>query len=278
MSVPTTLAARLGIFARTFLRDTPEAVAAEVRRAGFAMAHWNFAALGKPTLADGVDDSMFALVRTSFDAAGVAVPSVSLTYNVVDPKKKRDRETTAAVTLIGRIRSLGAEVATLCTGTRFSFSGQHVAAPRGQCTTRRRVPPQGNPRHPAGSGSGGRIRLGVEPEPGNLVRDASVAARLLNELGQDAPVGIVFDPANLLSPATIAHQEAILTGAIDMLGGHIVSAHLKHVADTPAAANGVKMDYRLVCCCPASRRCQSHRAGRSGSGRGPRARRASPSE
>ena len=65
MSVTTALADRLGIFARTFPRETPEAVATEVKQAGFAMAHWNFAALGRPTLANRVDDETFARVRAA---------------------------------------------------------------------------------------------------------------------------------------------------------------------------------------------------------------------
>ena len=39
-------AGRLGIFARTFRRSTPHEVAREVTAAGFAVAHWNFAAIG----------------------------------------------------------------------------------------------------------------------------------------------------------------------------------------------------------------------------------------
>ena len=51
------------------------------------------------------------------------------------------------------------------------------------------------------------IRLGVEPELANVVRDAPTAARLLDELGADAPIGIVLDPANLLTPGTVAQSE-----------------------------------------------------------------------
>src|SRR5947209_20635773 len=83
------------------------------------MAHWSFAALGKPTLAEGIDDETFVRVRTGFDAAGVVIPSVSVTYNLVHPDAElRERQTAAAVELIGRIPSLGAGVATLCSGTR----------------------------------------------------------------------------------------------------------------------------------------------------------------
>ena len=48
---------RIGIFARTFLRSTPGEVAAAVAGAGYALAHWNFAATGRATLAGNVDEA-----------------------------------------------------------------------------------------------------------------------------------------------------------------------------------------------------------------------------
>jgi sugar phosphate isomerase/epimerase len=240
------LSDRLGIFARTFSRETPEAVAAEVQQAGFAMAHWNFAAIGKPTLADGVDDETFGRVRASFDAVGVAIPSVSVTYNVVHPDKElRERQTEAAVELIGRIPSLGADVATLCSGTRdpgnMWRSHPDNARPDAWSDLRATLDVLLDAAVTAG------IRLGVEPEPGNIVRNAPLAARLLDELGPDAPIGIIFDPANLLSPATIAQQNEVLTDATDMLGTRIIGAHAKDVVESGYAAAGAgMMDYHLV--------------------------------
>jgi sugar phosphate isomerase/epimerase len=91
--------------------------------------------------------------------------------------------------------------------------------------------------------SDGGVVLGIEPEPGNVVRDAATAARLLDELGDDAPVGIVFDPANLLTPresltvGIAGRHEAILSEAVDMLGSRIVGVQAKDFG---------LMDYRLV--------------------------------
>jgi sugar phosphate isomerase/epimerase len=246
VSVSRRLSDRLGIFARTFSRETPEAVAAEVQQAGFAMAHWNFAAVGRPTLARGIDDEAFGRVRASFDAVGVAIPSVSVTYNVVHPDRElRESQTAAAVELIGRIPSLGAGVASLCSGTRDpeNMWRNHPdnARPDAWFDLRATLDVLLNAAAMAG------IRLGVEPEPGNIVRNAAVAARLLGELSPDAPIGIIFDPANLLSPATIAQQEEILTDAIDLLGARIIGAHAKDVVESGYSAAGAgMMDYHLV--------------------------------
>jgi sugar phosphate isomerase/epimerase len=94
---------------------------------------------------------------------------------------------------------------------------------------------------------GAGIKLGVEPEPGNVVQDAPTAARLLEELGEGAPIGIIFDAANLLTPRTIERQEQILGEAVDLLGPRIIGAQAKDVVESGHSAAGAgMMDYRLV--------------------------------
>jgi sugar phosphate isomerase/epimerase len=244
VSAERPLSRRLGIFARTFRRDTPEAVAEAIAGAGFAMAHWNFAAIGRPTLAEGVDRATFARVRASLEALDVVIPSVSVTYNLVHPDRDlRRRQTASAVELIARVPSLGAGVATLCSGTR---EPENIW--RGHPEN---AEPWSDMRDTLDvlldAAAGAEIQLGIEPEPGNVVRDAVAAARLLDELGPDAPIGIIFDPANLLSPADIGDQATILTHAIDLLGQRIIGAHAKDVAGSgPAAAGRGNPDYHLV--------------------------------
>ena len=107
------------------------------------------------------------------------------------------------------------------------------------------APDPGRPcsRPPASAG----VRLGIEPEPGNVIRDARTAARLLDELGHDAPVGIVLDPANLLSPETVSRQSEILAEAVDLLGPRVVGIQAKDVAASGSAAAGAGLlDYPAV--------------------------------
>jgi sugar phosphate isomerase/epimerase len=100
---------------------------------------------------------------------------------------------------------------------------------------------------PAAAAAG--IRLGVEPEPGNVVRDADLAYRLLTELGTSARhLAIVLDPANLLEPATLAGQRRILSHAFDLLGDQVAAMHAKDVVEAGgyAAPGAGGMDYDLV--------------------------------
>jgi sugar phosphate isomerase/epimerase len=240
------LAERLGIFARTFPRQTPEEVAGAVARAGYALAHWNFAAVGRSTLAGDVGRAEVAAVRRAFDRAGVAIPSVSATFNLIHPDpERRAAQTEQAVRLIGLVPELGAEVVTLCSGTRdpddmWRAHPQNLAEDA-WTDLRRTLEVLLAPAGEAG------VRLGIEPEPGNVVRDARTAARLLGELGHDAPVGIVLDPANLLSPETVWRQSEILAEAVDLLGPRVVGIQAKDVAaaGTAAAGSGL-LDYPSV--------------------------------
>jgi sugar phosphate isomerase/epimerase len=229
---------RLGIFARTFRRPTPAEVAAEVARAGYALAHWNFAAIGLPTLADDLPDTAFADVRAAFDAVEIEIPSISATYNVIGPDtERRSAETTRAARLIRRARGLlgDLEAVTLCSGTRDPENIWRAhpgnAKPEAWHDLRATLDVLMD------AASDGGVVLGIEPEPGNVVRDAPTAARLLDELGDDAPVGIIFDPANLLSPETMGQQARILTEAVDLLGPRIIGVQLKDFD---------VMDYQLV--------------------------------
>ena len=237
------LAARLGIFARTFPRSTAEEVAAAVAGADYPLAHWNFAAIGRSTLGGDVDAAQVAAVRRAFDDAGVAIPSVSATFNLIHPDPGLcAAQTTQAVRLIGLVPDLGADVVTLCSGTR--DPDDMWRAHPGNLTSdawaamRRTLDDLMEAAATAG------VRLGVEPEPGNVVRDASRAARLLDELGSDAPVGIVLDPANLLSPESVPRQSEVLAQAVALLGPAVIGVQAKDVAASGASAPGAGLlDY-----------------------------------
>ena len=156
----------------------------------------------------------------------MAIPSVSATFNVADPDPdRRRRETAEAVELIARVPTLGASVATLCSGTRDPHDmwrshpgNEHPEAWKDMRATLDVL---------LDAASTAGIRLGIEPEPGNIVRDAPTAALLLDELGPAAPVGIVLDPANLLAEVGRADHERVLGEAIDLLGARVVAVHLK---------------------------------------------------
>jgi sugar phosphate isomerase/epimerase len=212
-------------------------VATAVIGAGYGLAHWNFAAIGRSTLAADVDAAQFTAVRAAFDAAGLGMPSVSGTFNMIHPDADlRARQIAQAVRLIGLVPQLGAGVLTLCTGTRDSdnmwraHSGN--ADPSAWSDLRHSLDSLLEASREAG------ILLGVEPELANVVRDARTARHLLDEVGLDAPIGIILDPANLLTPDTVDQQNKIIGEAVDLLGGRVIGIQAKDVVGSGYSAPG----------------------------------------
>ncbi len=68
--------------------------------------------------------------------------------------------------------------------------------------------------------------LAIEPEPGNIVRDAPTAHQFLAEMR--APnLKIILDAANLLIPGELQHQREVMRRAVGLLGSETVLAHAK---------------------------------------------------
>jgi sugar phosphate isomerase/epimerase len=242
-------AGQLGIFARTFMRDSPAAVARAVADAGFDLVQLNLNSFGLPTIPDQdvLASTDFEAVRDSFTEQGIAIWGVSVTYNTIHPDAGvRRRLTEAACQLIARVPELGARFATLCTGTRDAGNMWRT--------------------HPGNVDSGALrdlrmtldqlleaatavdVRLGIEPEPANVICDARRAASLLRDLGPDAEhVAIVLDPANLIDATTAASQRFVLTDAFETLAGSIECVHAKDVVASGFVAAGAGLlDYDLI--------------------------------
>ncbi|MCU1490508.1 MAG: hypothetical protein JWM85_1913 [Acidimicrobiaceae bacterium] len=241
-------AVELGIFARIFPRSDAGEVAEAIAEAGYTTTQLNLSSIGLPTVPPVDLPLDLAGVRAAFSEEGVRVWGLSATYNVIHPDTaKRKDETDRAKALIARAPALGVEVVTLCSGSRdpANMWRRHPDNDSEEAwrDLRATLDELLAPAERAG------VRLGIEPEPGNVVSDAGRGRRLLDELGDDARlIGIVLDPANLVSPSTVGDQEKILRSAFAQLGPETVALHAKDVvADGGYAAAGVgELDYDLI--------------------------------
>jgi sugar phosphate isomerase/epimerase len=96
----------LGIFARTFPRDTAAQVAGAVQQAGFGLVQLNLNSFGLPTIPPGEVLAGLDLpgVRAAFADCGISIWGVSVTYNMIDPDAgRRTRATAQARAFIERI-------------------------------------------------------------------------------------------------------------------------------------------------------------------------------
>ncbi len=239
-----------GVFARVFPAGPAERIARDIAAAGYTTAQLNLSAVGLPTIPapdawSGID---LAAIRAAFADAGVALWGLSGSYNMAHPDPMvRRAGTTAVAAMIARAPQLGVTAVTLCTGSR---NAERMWAP-----------------HPDNAGpaawrdlraeldvllsaaEAADVRLGVEPEPGNVVADADAGARLVAELGRDADrILFVADAANLLHahPDRATHA-AVLEHAFRTLGPRIGALHAKDLVPWADALDGSGVvDYALV--------------------------------
>jgi sugar phosphate isomerase/epimerase len=237
----------LGVFARVFPAGTPDQVASAIAQAGFTATQLNLSAVGRPTLDGSLAADEARDIARAFAGQGVRIWGISGTFNMIDPDTSRRRQAiTDAIAVIRRAPDLSAQVVTLCTGTRDRGNMWRAHPDNSTAQAWQDLLDTFDQLIPAAESAG--IRLGVEPEPGNVVRDAAAAERLLADLGHCADsIAIVLDPANLLTPETAPCQEEILCEAFGMLGSRTAAVHAKDVVASGYAAPGQGvMDYHLV--------------------------------
>jgi sugar phosphate isomerase/epimerase len=239
----------MGVFARVFPVGPAESVARSIAEAGYTLAQLNLRAIGLPTLPaagdwDRIDPEA---VRADFAAAGVSVWGVSCSYNMAHPDASvRSAGTAAAVELIGHARRFGAGTVTLCTGSRnrdnmWAFHPDNAtgAAWRDMRAELDRL---------IAAALEAGVTLGIEPEPGNVVRDAGAAVRLYAELGPVADaVGVIADSANLLVGIPVEAHRDVLERSFSALSGRIICLHAKDLVPwARTLEGGGVVDYRVV--------------------------------
>ncbi len=214
---------RIGIFAKTFAGRDPLTVLQAARAAGYDAVQYNLACSGLDPAPHDIPDAVVDQVAQAARDTGIAIAALSGTVNMAhpDPAHRAD----AIDRLLSVIRAaprLGAPMVTLCTGSR-EAADQWRAHPDNTSPAAWADLMDGMARACAVAEPLG-IRLGIEPELGNVVIDAAAARRLIDDLGSPAPA-IVLDPANLFE--TDAHHADIIARAVDLLADRIVMAHAK---------------------------------------------------
>jgi sugar phosphate isomerase/epimerase len=230
----------LGIFARVFPVAPAAEVAQAIAGAGYDCAQLNLRAIGLPTIpaADAWEAIDPEAIATAFAEAGVSVWGVSGTYNLAHPDPSvRAAGTKGVVELVKHAARFGAGAVTLCTGSRnpTSMWAHHPDNTTEDAWHDMRA--ELDVLVAAALDAG--VILGIEPEPGNVVRDAAAAARLLHELGPDASaIGIVADSANLLTGLPLDRHRRVLERSFTMLRDRIACLHAKDLVPWSQTLDG----------------------------------------
>ena len=216
---------KLGIFAKTFSGNDPQSVLTQVKAAGFDVTQYNMACSGLDAMPTEILQATADAVRHAAATTGVEIAAVSGTYNMIHPDvAKRVAGHEKLAVLAQSCAAMGANLITLCTGTRDSQDQW------------REHPENNSPEAWAdllasmetaiAIAEKYEVCLGIEPELANVVNSAA-KAKLLIDTMKSARLKIIFDPANLFESEPLENQRRIISSAIDLLGPHITMTHAK---------------------------------------------------
>ena len=231
---------RLGIFAKTFSGNDPLGVLRAAGKAGFDCVHYNMACSGLPAMPDSLPATDCAAVLQASVTSGVAICAVSGTYNMIHPDPSvRALGLERLGILIRNAAALGTTMVTLCTGTRDAADQwRHHPDNTSPAAWRDLLDEIGKA---CALAEAHKVRLGIEPELGNVVCDAAAARRLIDTL-QSPALAVVLDPANLFEVVSLAQQRDTIAQAVDLLADRIGMAHAKDrspLGDFATAGKGV---------------------------------------
>jgi len=219
---------KLGIFAKTFPRDSLEANLDALVEHGLSCTQYNLQCAGLSTLPDTIDDDLCARIRSAHSARGLSMAAISGTFNIIDHDRDRLEANMARFeVLVHAAPKLGTHVVTLCTGScdmeemwRRHPDNDSDQAWQDMLASMRRI---------VAVAEAAGIDVAIEPEVNNIVSSAK-KARLLLDAIPSSRLKVIFDAANLFHGGNIAHMQDVHDEALDLLGRDIVIAHAKDIS------------------------------------------------
>jgi sugar phosphate isomerase/epimerase/pimeloyl-ACP methyl ester carboxylesterase len=226
---------RLGILTKTFIRPTLAETLDAVAANGLSWVQFNFTSVGLPSLPEKIDPGLVTAIACELKRRHLAVAAVSGTFNMIDPDPAKRREGLRRLEgIAASCATLGAPMATLCTGTRdpHDMWRAHPENDSAEAWQEMRATMQ----EALKIADKHNVLLGVEPETANVVNTAKKARRLLDEMGSPR-LKIIMDAANLFLPGQAARMTEILDEAFALLGRDITLAHAKDFRDGAEVAH-----------------------------------------
>jgi sugar phosphate isomerase/epimerase len=238
---------QLGIFSKTFVRDTSAEALDAVATHGLTCVQFNFETAGLADLPDRFDPDLCRRIRDELASRGLFMAAVSGTFNMIHPNEeeraagmRRLRALAAACTELGTL------VITLCSGTRSEGSMWRAHPDNAEPDAWRDLLAAMEEAADIGEQEG--VTLAFEPEVSNVADSARKSRRLLDEIGSQS-LKVVMDGANIFHKGELPRMTDILREAFDLLGDSVALAHAKDLdrdgeAGHLAAGTGL-LDYDL---------------------------------
>lgn len=233
------------LLATTFTTGTLEARLDAAKACGLGCVQMSMACAGLADMPDQIPADLPARIRREAAARGIAIASVTGTFNMSHPDVEHRRMGLRRLRVLAEAcPEMGTSFLHICTGTR---DPNNMWRPH---------PDNGTPeawrdmaacvREATEIARRADVVLAFEPEISNVVDSARKARRLLDEIGSPH-LKVTMDPANLFPAGALPRMKEILDEAFALVGKDIVLCHAKDLdhdgeAGHKAAGQGV-LDY-----------------------------------
>jgi sugar phosphate isomerase/epimerase len=238
---------QLGIFSKTFVRDTSGEALDAVAAHGLTCVQFNFETAGLADMPDRFDPDLCRRIREELTARDLSMAAVSGTFNMIHPnEEERAAGMRRLRALAETCADLGTAVITLCSGTRSERSMWQAHPDNAEPDAWRDLLAAMEEAVDIAEGEG--VILAFEPEVSNVADSARKSRRLLDEIGSQS-LKVVMDGANIFHQGELPRMTDILREAFDLLGDSVALAHAKDLdrdgeAGHLAAGTGL-LDYDL---------------------------------
>jgi sugar phosphate isomerase/epimerase len=244
-SNPRQTMATLGLLSPEFPGDSLDANLDAIAATGATGVQFDLVSAVGHSFPAELSGTTFEAIPEGFSRRQLELAALSGTYNMIDPDREgRSVGAEGLDRLIAWAPRLGAEVVTLCTGSRDpeSMWRKHPGNDSPEAWSDLLVQIERAVKVAEKYG----VTLGVEPEIGNTINSVQKARRLLDEV-KSPRLKIVMDGANVFQPGQLPNMRKVLDEAFDLLGSDIVLAHAKDLdkdgeAGHLAAGRG-RLDY-----------------------------------
>lgn len=225
----------IGIFAKTFERDSLDGVLAAVCEANLGCVQFNMVCAVGSSLPEFIEPVTADRICQAFSRRKIKMSAVSGTCNLIHPDpEQRQAGIDRVKTLIDSCDELGTSVVSLCTGSRDADNMWRAHPDNESPQAWQHMVEAFKELLPVAEEHD--VILGVEPELANVINSAQKARQLIDELGS-SHVKIIMDGANLLTADQRPAMKDILSESIGLLADDIVIAHAKDIASDPAVGH-----------------------------------------
>jgi sugar phosphate isomerase/epimerase len=237
--------ALLGLLSPEFPSDSLSANLDAIAATGAVSVQFDLVSAVASTFPTELSEATIETIKACFSERRLTMAALSGTYNMIDPDPQaRALGAKGLNRVIALAPKLGAQVVTLCTGSRDprSMWQKHPDNDTPEAWADLLVQMEVAVRVAEDFG----VTLGVEPEVGNTINSVRKARRLLDEVSSPQ-LKIVMDGANIFQRGQLPHMRKVLDEAFELLGSDITLAHAKDLdqdgeAGHVAAGRG-RLDY-----------------------------------